>query len=98
MALKLTVKHKDGSESRTTITPATEVAFEEHFGKAWTEAFSEEHPYNGYLYFAAWHSIQDDGRTALDFKAWLRTMDSFTVQTDDESPLDQVAPPGSSQP
>lgn len=97
MALKLTVKHKDGSESRTTISPATEVAFEDHFGKAWGEAFSEEHPRNAYLYFAAWHSIHLDGGTALDFMPWLKGLDSFTVETPEEAtgPLDQEAPPGS---
>ena len=95
MSLKLTVKHKDGSESRTTITASTEVAFEEHFGKAWGEAFSEPHPRSAYLYFAAWHSIYDDGRTPLDFKPWLRTMESFEVHVPEETdPLDQAARPG----
>lgn len=99
MALKLTVKHKDGSEARAVITAATEVAFEEHFGKSWSEAFSEEHPKNSYLYFAAWHSIYDDGRTALDFKAWLRTMESFDVDPVEAAagPLDPAQPPGSSE-
>lgn len=96
MSLKLTVKHKDGSESRAIITASTEVAFEEHFGKAWGEAFSEDHPRNAYLYFAAWHSLHDDGKTALDFKAWLRTMESFDVEAPEVAdPFDQVAPPGS---
>jgi hypothetical protein len=95
MSLKLTVAHKDGSESRTTITASTEVAFEEHFGKAWGEAFSEPHPRSAYLYFAAWHSIYDDGRTALEFKAWLRTMESFEVEMPEEAhPLDQEAQAG----
>lgn len=98
MALKLTVKHKDGSESRTQISAATEVAFEEHFGKAWSEAFSEDHPKNSYLYFAAWHSIHDNGQTALDFKTWLRTMDTFEVDAPEVvAPLDQALPPGSSE-
>lgn len=99
MALKLTVKHKDGSESRAVITPSTEVAFEEHFGKAWTEAFSEAFPKNQYLYYAAWHSLHDEGKTGLEFKEWLRTMDSFDVEAPEESPnpLDQALPAGSSE-
>lgn len=96
MTLKLTVQHKDGSESRANITASTEVAFEEHFGKAWGEAFSEEHPRNAYLYFAAWHSIHDEGRTALDFKTWLKTMESFEVEVSEAAdPLDQAPPAGS---
>jgi len=98
MSLKLTVKHKDGSESRTTITPATEVAFEDHFGKAWGEAFSETHPRSSYLYYCAWHSLMIDGRTAIEFMPWLKSVESFTVDIPEEtdSPLDQEAPPGSS--
>lgn len=95
MALKLTVKHRDGSESRTTIYPATEVAFEEHFGKSWTEAFSEAHPFQGYLHFCAWHSLHDDGKTGLDFKAWLKTLATLEVESPEETaPLDQEAPRG----
>lgn len=95
MALSITVKHKDGSESRTTIYPATEVAFEEHFGKAWTEAFSEQYPFQGYLHYCAWHSLYDDGKTALEFKPWLKTMASLEVESPEETaPLDQEAPRG----
>jgi hypothetical protein len=96
MSLKLTVKHKDGSESRTTITASTEVAFEEHFGKAWGEAFSED-PILEVPTCTSPHGIRSTTTAAqrLDFKPWLRTMDSFEVEVPEESdPLDQEAPPG----
>lgn len=96
MALNLTVKHKDGAEIKTKISAATEVAFEEHFGKSWTEAFTEEHPRNTYLYFAAWHSIHDEGKTELLFDKWIRTLESFEVDAVPPNPTAPVVPLGSS--
>jgi len=94
MALNITVKHKDGSETRTRITPATEVSFEAHFSKSWSEAFSEEHPRNTYIYYVTWHSIYDDGRTAQTFEEWLRTLESYEVEAEPADPSDPVALPG----
>jgi hypothetical protein len=96
MSLSITVKHKDGAEVRTRITAATEVAFEAHFSKSWSEAFTEEHPRNTYIYFVTWHSIHDDGRTPLTFEQWLRTLESYEVEAEPLDPSPPVAPPGSS--
>ena len=101
MAIHLTVEHRDGGQTKTTVWPATEVAFEEHFQKAWSASWSEEPPREAYLYFAAWHSIHDDGKTALDFTAWLRTVAAVTIDVDattednDRGPLAQAPLPGS---
>lgn len=92
MALNLTVKHKDGSEIKTEVSASTEVAFEEHFGISWLEAFSEKLPRNTYIYFAAWHSIHDEGKTALDFKTWLKTFDSYEIEDATANPTEQTAP------
>ena len=94
MALHLTVQHKDGTETKTTVSAATEVAFESHFNKAWSEAFTEDHPRSTYIYYAAWHSITEDKKTALPFEEWIRTLESFEVDTEDPKHSDQEAQPG----
>jgi hypothetical protein len=86
MALHITVKHKDGSEIPTRITAATEVAFERHFKKSWTAAFSESAPFNEYIYFAAWHSQTVDKKTGHTFEEWLLTFDTYSVEADEENP------------
>jgi hypothetical protein len=94
MALHLTVTHKDGTETKTQVSAATEVAFEAHFNKAWSEAFTEDHPRSTYIYYAAWHSITEDKKTALPFEEWIRTLESFEVDTIPPQNSNQVAPPG----
>ena len=101
MAINLTVEHRDGGTTKTTVWPASEVAVEEHFQKPWSAMWQEEPPREAYLYFAAWHSIHDDGKTALDFTAWMRTVAAVTVDIEaskeaaERGPLDQAPPPGS---
>ena len=94
MALHLTVKHKDGTETKTQVSAATEVAFEAHFNKAWSEAFTEEHPRSTYIYYAAWHSITEDKNTAQPFEQWIKTLASFEVDTDPPQHSDQEAQHG----
>jgi hypothetical protein len=94
MALHITVKHKDGSEIRTRISAATEVAFERNFKKSWTSAFSEAEPFNEYIYYAAWHSQTVDKKTPFHFEDWLLTFDSYSVEADDANPTSPAALPG----
>jgi hypothetical protein len=94
MGLHLTVQHKDGTETKTQVSAATEVAFEAHFNKAWSEAFTEDHPRSTYIYYAAWHSITEDKKTALPFEEWIRTLESFEVDAGPPPSLDQEAQPG----
>jgi hypothetical protein len=97
MAIAITVKHRDGSESKTKVWASTEVAFEEKFGIAWTEAFTENHPKQTYLYFAAYHSIHEAGNTGLSFEMWMRNVDEVQPLIADTPFSDQVAPHGSSE-
>lgn len=87
MAITVTVKHRDGTRTDTTVWASTEVAFEDHFGKSWSEAFSDPHPNQKYLYFVAWHSIYDAGKTALEFTDYLRTIDTVELGAVDSPPL-----------
>lgn len=91
--INLTVRHRDGGTTKTTVWAATEVAFEQRFAPlSWGEAWREEIPHETYLYFMAWHSIHDDDRTALTFEAWLRTV--ATVEVDiEETRTGNEAPP-----
>jgi hypothetical protein len=86
MALHISVKHNDGSEIRTRITAATEVAFERHFKKSWSAAFSESDPFSEYIYYAAWHSQTVDKKTAHTFDEWLNTFESYNVEADEANP------------
>lgn len=101
MAIHLTVEHRDGGQTKTTVWPATEVAFEQHFQKPWSACWSEDPPRESYLYFAAWHSIHDDGKTGLDFSAWMRTIATVIVdmpatkEDAERGPLDPAPPLGS---
>lgn len=94
MALHVTVTHNDGTQVRTRIGPATEVAFERHFQKAWSAAFSEDPPFNQYIYYAAWHSATVEKKTAATFEEWLTTLDSWEMETDGADPTSAAAPPG----
>lgn len=96
MAINVTVKHRDGTRTDTTVWASTEVAFEAHFGKSWGEAFTETHPSQTYLYFAAWHSVQEAGKTGLTFEEWLKTIDAVELAGEANSPFDPAPPPGSS--
>jgi hypothetical protein len=86
MALHITVKHNDGSEIRTRITAASEVAFERNFQKSWQEAFTGETFFNEYIYYAAWHSQTVDKKTAHTFDEWLLTFESYSIEADEENP------------
>lgn len=97
MAIEVTVKHRDGTTTDAKVWASTEVAFESQFGKAWGEAFSEDHPKQTYLYFAAYHAIQEAGRTGLTFEDWIKTVDAITLAGVESAPLDQAPPPGSSE-
>lgn len=104
MAIHLTVEHRDGGQTKTTVWPATEVAFEQHFQKPWAASWTEDPPRESYLYFSAWHSIYDEKRTALEFSDWLRTVATVTIDIEASKedtasgPLAQAPLPGSSQP
>lgn len=95
MALFVTVQHIDGTKIRTRIGPATEVAFERHFRKAWSAAFQEELPYNEYIYFAAWHSATVEKKASTSFEDWLLTLESWEMETDGADPSSAAAPLGS---
>lgn len=94
MALFVTVQHIDGTTVRSRIGPATEVAFELHFQKSWTAAFSEANPQNSYIYFAAWHSATVEKKTSASFDDWLVTLDSWEMEGDGADPTSAAAPPG----
>ena len=80
------VKHKDGTETKAQIWASTEVAFERKFQIPWSEAFSKPFPYQEYMYYAAYHAIVEEGRTGLDFDAWMKTVHSVGVEADEENP------------
>lgn len=96
MAINVTVKHRDGTRTDTTVWASTEVAFEAHFGKSWGQAFTEEHPSQTYLYFAAWHSVQEAGKTGHTFEEWLKTIDAVELAGEETDPFPQALPHGSS--
>lgn len=80
MAIDITVQHRDGRIVKSTVWPATEVAFEDHFGLSWSEAWSSTNPPQKYLYFAAYHSHRDGDLTHLEFDEWLRTIAEVSLE------------------
>jgi len=98
MAVEIDVKHRDGTITRTKVWASTEVAFEEKFGGlSWTEAFTQDHPRQTYLYFAAFHSIQESGSTPLTFAEWMKTVDEVSPVVSIDPPQEPEAPHGSSE-
>lgn len=97
MAIDVTVKHRDGTKTETRVWASTEVAFEDHFSKSWSEAFTEQHPAQKYLYFVAWHSIHEAGKTGLTFADWMKTVDTVELGGVESAPLDPAPPLGSSE-
>lgn len=93
MALHLTVEHRDGGTTKTAVFPITEIAFEERFHPlTWSEAWSLEYPRETWLYFVAWHSIHDEGKTSLTFEEWARTVATVRVELD-ATKKDTESPP-----
>lgn len=90
--ITVTVKHKDGSEVKGQVGPATEVALERKFQIAWSAAFAQEHTPQEYVYFTAWSALSLDGKCSLDFDSWLKTVDSVGVDAEVENPLAPQAP------
>ena len=95
MTITVTVKHRDGSSVQATIWASTEVKFERHFQTSWSEAFTEEHPRQEYLYFAAFDALSEAGKTGLTFDEWLKTIGEVSVEALDSHPTDPEASPGS---
>lgn len=99
MAISVIVKHRDGSTTNAEIWASTEVAFEEKFGIAWSEAFSLPHPRQTYIYFSAYHAALEAGKTGLPFDAWMKNVATVDLEGGDEDPKSSApAPqPGSSE-
>ena len=98
MAVDIDVKHRDGTITRTKVWASTEVAFEERFqGLSWTEAFTQDHPQQTYLYYAAYHSIHESGGTSLGFPDWMKTVDEVSPVVKIDPPQEPEAPHGSSE-
>lgn len=98
MAIEVTVQHRDGDQTNVTVWPVVEVLFEDEFGLPWSEAFSDkrEHIPQKWLYFVAYQSVKDAGKTGLPFEDWLRTVATVTAKGEAApDPLDQAAPAGS---
>lgn len=97
MAIDVAVKHRDGTRTETRVWASTEVAFEDYFSTSWSQAFTEEHPRQKYLYFVAWHSLSEAGKTGLEFAEWMKTVDTVELAGGESVPLDPAPPLGSSE-
>lgn len=95
--IRVSVKHRDGTETKGEVWSSTEVAFERKFGLAWAEGFAKEYPFQEYVYFTAYHAIHEAGKTGLSFDDWLKTVGTVDIEADDPNPSDPAASPGSSE-
>lgn len=92
--IRITVQHRDGTETKAEVWSSTEVAFERKFGIAWAEGFAKEYPFQEYIYFTAYHAIHEAGKTGLPFDEWLKTIGDVTLEADDANPTEPAAQPG----
>ena len=86
MSINVTIQHRDGTTTSATVWPSTEVALEDEFDVIWGEVFSRDHIPQKYLYFIAYHTVHEAGKTGLDFNEYLKTIGSVSV--DGEIPKD----------
>jgi hypothetical protein len=87
MSINVTIQHRDGTQTLSTVWPSTEVALEDEFGVIWGEVFAAEFVPQKYLYFVAYTATHEAGKTPLDFKEWIKTIASVAV-VDGDSPKD----------
>jgi hypothetical protein len=98
MSINVTIQHRDGTQTLSTVWPSTEVALEDEFNVIWGEVFAQEFVPQKYLYFVAYTATHEAGKTPLDFKEWIKTIASVSV-VDGDNPKDSdpEAPLGSSE-
>lgn len=98
MSINVTIQHRDGTQTLSTVWPSTEVALEDEFNVIWGEVFAQEFVPQKYLYFVAYTATHEAGKTPLDFKEWIKTIASVAVvDGDDPKDSDREAPLGSSE-
>lgn len=94
MQVALHVSYDDGSGADVTATAPDLIAFERHFDKPFT-VFGTEMRLE-FILWLAWHSINRQGKTNMDFDAWLETVESVGLQeTTEPPPLESGQPTGS---
>jgi hypothetical protein len=77
MNLNLLIKYLDGSSKDLTTSPADIVAFESKFDMS--VARLQESIRLTHIFFLAWHIAQRTKATALDFDAWLETVETVEL-------------------
>lgn len=97
MPISVAVKHRDGSTTHVEVWASTEVAFENEFQIAWSEAFSRTYIHQKHLYFAAFHAAAEAGKTALPFAEWMKTVAQVELEGSEPDPLDPSGLAGSSE-
>ena len=77
MNLNLLIKYLDGSSKDLTTSPADIVAFESKFDMS--VARLQESIRLTHIFFLAWNIAQRNKATALDFDAWLETVETVEL-------------------
>lgn len=77
MNLNLLTKYLDGSSEDLTTSPADIVAFESKFDMS--VAKLQDNIRFTHIFFLAWHIAHRTKATALDFEAWLETVDTVEL-------------------
>lgn len=77
MRIALKVEYADGSGAETTATAPDLIAFERHYDKSMAVFGSDTRI--EYILWLTWHALNRKKETALDFDAWVDTVDSVTA-------------------
>lgn len=95
MRLSLRVSYLDGSAVDVVTSAADLVRFEEAFSRSIAKLETELRFTD--LAWLAWHALKRQGKTGLDFDAWIDTLDSVEFGSPEEAeivPLESPQPTG----
>lgn len=93
MKFTVNVSYADGSAAVATAAVADQVAFEDTFDRP-ISVLSTDFRLKD-LTWIAWHGLHRSGKVALDYDAWLSTVDEVSIGSDEAIvPLETPQPTG----
>ena len=91
MRIEFTITYDDGSAAEATASVADQVAFEQQHDRSIARLADDFRLTDAC--WLAWHSLHRTGKTAVDFDAWLETVDNVEIGQGVIVPLEETTTP-----